>query len=83
MNTSLIEKRVGKTPLVRAKNLEQKLGIKNIYLKLEGNNPSGYRIDRLTYVLIKDALRINKNTICLNVGSSFQSHWLIYLNFIT
>ncbi|MGV8981080.1 pyridoxal-phosphate dependent enzyme [Clostridium sp.] len=72
MNSVLIEKRVGKTPLVRAKNLEENLGLKNIYLKLEGNNPSGYRIDRLTYVLIKDALRISKNTICLSLGSNFS-----------
>ena len=71
MNSVLIEKRVGKTPLVRAKNLEKKLGVKNIYLKLEGNNPSGYRIDRLTYILIKDALRINKKTICLSIGANF------------
>ena len=71
MNSVLIEKRVGKTPLVRAKNLEKMLGIKNIYLKLEGNNPSGYRIDRLTYILIKDALRVNKKTICLSIGASF------------
>lgn len=71
MNNALIEKRVGKTPLVRAKNLEKKLGVKNIYLKLEGNNPSGHRIDRLTYILIKDALRINKKTICLSVGANF------------
>jgi len=71
MNNSLIEKRVGKTPLVRAKNLEKQVGVKNIYLKLEGNNPSGFRIDRLTYIMIKDALRIKKNTICLSVGSRF------------
>ncbi|MGH4118611.1 pyridoxal-phosphate dependent enzyme [Clostridium sp.] len=71
MNNALIEKRVGRTPLVRARNLEEKLGVKNIYLKLEGNNPSGYRIDRLTYILIKDALRVNKNTICLSVGANF------------
>lgn len=71
MNSDLIEKRVGKTPLVRAKNLENNLGIKNIYLKLEGNNPSGYRIDRLTYLLIKDALRVSKNTICLSIGANF------------
>jgi len=71
MKSTLIEKRVGKTPLVRAKNLEKKLGVKNIYLKLEGNNPSGYRIDRLTYILIKDAIRINKKTICLSIGVNF------------
>lgn len=71
MNNALIEKRVGRTPLVRARNLEEKLGVKNIYLKLEGNNPSGYRIDRLTYILIKDALRVDKSTICLSVGANF------------
>lgn len=72
MNSVLIEKRVGKTPLIRAKNLEKSLDIKNIYLKLEGNNPSGYRIDRLTYILIKDALRVNKKTICLSIGANFS-----------
>jgi threonine synthase len=79
MNNVLIEKRVGRTPLVRARNLEEKLGVKNIYLKLEGNNPSGYRIDRLTYILIKDALRVNKNTICLSIGANFAKS-LAYLS---
>ena len=79
MNNSLIERRVGKTPLVRAKNLEEKLGVKNIYLKLEGNNPSGYSIDRLTYILIKDALRINKNTMCVCVCANFSKS-LAYLS---
>lgn len=79
MNKSIIEKRVGKTPLVRAKNLEKKLGVNNIYLKLEGNNPSGYRIDRLAYILIKDALRINKNTICVSIIGNFARS-LAYLS---
>jgi len=56
---------VGKTPLVRAEKLEKELGISKIYLKLEGNNPSGQRIDRLAYLLIKDALASNKKTICV------------------
>ncbi|KAB3536035.1 pyridoxal-phosphate dependent enzyme [Alkaliphilus pronyensis] len=56
---------VGKTPLVRAENLEKELGISKIYLKLEGNNPSGQRFDRLAHLLIKDAVSINKRTICM------------------
>ncbi|SCY90696.1 pyridoxal-phosphate dependent enzyme [Alkaliphilus peptidifermentans] len=56
---------VGKTPLVRAENLEKELGLSKIYLKLEGNNPSGQRIDRLAHLLIKDAVSINKRTICM------------------
>ncbi|WP_028308893.1 pyridoxal-phosphate dependent enzyme [Desulfitibacter alkalitolerans] len=64
MSKSIVVNMVGKTPLVRAEKLESKLGISKIYLKLEGNNPSGQRIDRLTYLLIKDAMDINKRTIC-------------------
>ncbi len=64
MNRNTIINMVGKTPLVRAEKLEKKLGISKIYLKLEGNNPSGQRIDRLAYLLIKDAIAINKKTIC-------------------
>lgn len=60
-----IKNRIGKTPLIRAKNLEEMLGISKIFLKLEGNNPSGNKIDRLAILLIKDALSLNKNTICL------------------
>lgn len=65
MNKSTIINMVGKTPLIRAEGLEKELGISKIYLKLEGNNPSGQRIDRLAYLLIKDALAVKKKTICI------------------
>ncbi|MTI49298.1 pyridoxal-phosphate dependent enzyme [Sporosalibacterium faouarense] len=65
MNKNMIKNRVGKTPLLRAYNLEKELGISKIYLKLEGNNPSGHRVDRLAYLLIKDAISVDKRTICL------------------
>lgn len=60
-----VERRIGKTPLIRARNLEKELDIRKIYLKLEGNNPSGERSDRLAYLIIKDALSRGKRTICL------------------
>ena len=65
MNKSTIVNMVGKTPIVRARNLEKHLGISNIYLKLEGNNPSGNRIDRVAHLLIRDAISVNKKTLCV------------------
>ncbi|MBU3158716.1 pyridoxal-phosphate dependent enzyme [Clostridium frigoris] len=46
----------GRTPLMRAKKLEKALGISEIYLKLEGANPSGHKYDRISEVLVKDAI---------------------------
>jgi len=78
MNKATIVNRIGRTPLVRAENLEKALGISKIYLKLEGNNPSGQRIDRLAHLLIKDAIAINRKTICVaNYGPLAKSLALI------
>ncbi len=68
MNDEIIKNRVGKTPLIRAKKLEQELNIGNIYLKLEGNNPSKRKTDRLAYMIIKDALDLNMKVICLGMA---------------
>jgi len=69
-----VKRRVGKTPLVRARHLEKKLDVGKIYLKLEGNNPSGNIGDRLAYLIIRDALSAGRDTICLadygTVGTS-------------
>ncbi len=65
MEDEIFKHRVGRTPLIRAYNLEKKLGVKKIFLKLEGNNPSGHREDRLAYLFIRDALTRGKKTICL------------------
>jgi len=61
----IIKNRVGRTPLIRARKLEKEVGIKNIYFKLEGNNPSGHIEDRLAYLLIRDAIARGKKTICM------------------
>lgn len=65
MEDEIIKLRVGRTPLVRAENLEEELNIGKIFLKLEGNNPSGHREDRLAYLIIRDALARDKRTICM------------------
>jgi threonine synthase len=76
MNDELIKNRVGRTPIIRAKRLEKELDIGKIYLKLEGNNPSGHREDRMAYLMIRDALSRGKDTICLGtygtVGGSLS-----------
>ena len=70
------KKRIGRTPLIRANKLERELGISKIYLKLEGNNPSGHREDRLAYLIIREALAHKKKTICIGtygtVGGSLS-----------
>lgn len=46
----------GRTPLMRAKKLEKVLNVGEIFLKLEGANPSGNEYDRIAEVLIKGAV---------------------------
>lgn len=46
----------GKTPLLRARQLEKLLDVGEIYLKLEGLNPTGHKLDRIAEILIKDTL---------------------------
>jgi len=70
MVEELVKQRVGGTPLVRARRLEKELGFSKIYLKLEGNNPSGHRSDRLAYLIIRDALSRNKKTISMSAYGS-------------
>ena len=65
MRDEIFKQRIGRTPLVRARGLEKELGLEKIYLKLEGNNPTGHRVDRLAYLLIRDALSRGTQTLCL------------------
>jgi threonine synthase len=67
----------GKTPLLRARKLEEVLGVKRIYLKLEGSNPSGHKHDRIAEVLIKDLLAQGYDTLVCQ-GSFNYLKSLIY-----
>lgn len=42
---------VGNTPFVKAVNIERNLGFKNIYLKIDGANPTGSLKDRASYLV--------------------------------
>ncbi|QLY39488.1 pyridoxal-phosphate dependent enzyme [Hujiaoplasma nucleasis] len=56
-------KKIGKTPLLRARNIEKKLGVKRIYLKLEGANSTGSKQDRFVERIVYSAISQNKKII--------------------
>ena len=58
---------IGDTSLIKAEKLEKKWGIDEIYLKLEGENPTGTHKDRLAIQHVDDAIIRNHETI--TVGS--------------
>lgn len=60
--------KTGRTPLMQAKKLEKYLGVEQIYLKLEGTNPYGHKYDRVSEVIVKDAMN-HKNIGLLVDGS--------------
>ncbi len=66
--------RIGGTTLRRAPKLERLLGIRRLFLKLEGENPSGTHKDRAALVHALDARKKGKNAItacsCGNYGAA-------------
>ncbi|MBN2696987.1 MAG: GNAT family N-acetyltransferase [Bacilli bacterium] len=61
----------GKTPLVRAINLEKLLKIKKIYLKLEGANPTGHKYARIAEIMCKDALAHDQKTMWIEGSKEY------------
>jgi threonine synthase len=53
----IIDSQVGDTSLVRARNVERTVGIRQLYLKFEGGNPTGTQKDRIAFAQAMDALR--------------------------
>jgi threonine synthase len=70
----IINLEVGDTTLSRARNLEREEGIRQLYLKFEGINPTGTQKDRIAFNQCHDALRRGFDTItlatCGNYGAS-------------
>lgn len=68
-----LEKKIGNTTLVHARNLMKELNIdSNIYLKVENTNLTGSIKDRITYRIIKDAYLkgiIKSDTIIIEATS--------------
>ena len=53
----IIDSEVGDTAMVRARNIERKVLLRQIYLKFEGGNPSGTQKDRIAFAQAMDAMR--------------------------
>ena len=56
---------VGDTSLKRARNLERELSMRQLYIKYEGENPSGTQKDRIAFAQVHDAFRRDYNIISL------------------
>jgi threonine synthase len=64
----------GDTPLVRCSELEKEIGCEELYLKLEGCNPTGSFKDRGMVVAIAKAIEAgSKAVICASTGNTSAS----------
>ncbi len=61
----IINLEVGDTGLNRAKTLEREFNIRQLYIKYEGDNPTGTQKDRIAFAQIYDALRREFHTVSL------------------
>lgn len=70
----VIDSEVGDTTLARARNIEREVGLRQIYLKFEGGNPTGTQKDRIAFAQAADALRRGFDAItvatCGNYGAA-------------
>lgn len=74
IKTKPITLKEGGTPLYRAKKLEEELGIKEVYIKHEGLNPSGSFKDRGMTVGVTKALELRKKAVaCASTGNTSAS----------
>ena len=68
----ILESQVGDTTMTRARNSEREIGLRQLYLKFEGSNPSGTQKDRIAFAQGMDALRRGYDAVtvatCGNYG---------------
>ena len=66
--------RIGWTPLVRSYNLAKELGLKELYIKDDGLNPSGSSKDRASGVAVLKAIESGAKVIaCSSTGNAASS----------
>jgi threonine synthase len=61
----IIDSEVGDTTLSRARNIEREVGVRQLYLKFDGGNPTGTQKDRIAFAQVRDALRRGFEAITL------------------
>jgi len=68
----------GNTPLVRSRRLAARLGLKHLYFKLEGSNPTGSFKDRQVAIAISKALELGRDRFATvssgNVGNALAAY---------
>ncbi len=71
---NIIDSEVGDTTLVRARNVEREHGLRQLYLKFDGGNPTGTQKDRIAFAQAMDALRRGYEVLtaasCGNYGAA-------------
>ncbi len=71
----------GGTPLHHCRNLSKEYGLKNLYVKNEGANPTGVFKDRGTLVEVTKALEMGAKAVCLastgNMAASVSAYCTI------
>lgn len=67
----ILDSEVGDTTLSRARNIEREVGLRQIYLKFEGGNPTGTQKDRIAFAQAMDALRRGNDTITVATCGNF------------
>lgn len=76
--SKIISLHEGGTPLYKCKNLGEKLGLNNLYVKNEGANPTGAFKDRGTMVEITKALELGKKAVVVassgNMAASVSAY---------
>ncbi|GAU77321.1 pyridoxal-phosphate dependent enzyme [Fusibacter sp. 3D3] len=70
-------KKSGRTPLLRARQIEKVLDVGEIYIKLEGSNPTGHKYDRVGEIVIRDAIARGYDCVLVN-GSVNYIKSLLY-----
>ena len=72
----IFDSEVGDTSLTRSRNIEREVGLRQIYLKFEGGNPTGTQKDRIAFAQAMDALRRGYDTVtvatCGNFGAALS-----------
>lgn len=68
----ILDSEIGDTTLSRARNIEREVGLRQLFLKFDGGNPTGTQKDRIAFAQAMDAMRRGFDAItaatCGNYG---------------
>lgn len=68
----IIDSEIGDTSMTRARNIEREVGLRQIFLKFEGGNPTGTQKDRIAFAQALDSIRRGFDSVtmatCGNYG---------------